>query len=88
MKSRAYLTDHNDSRIIFFRYNSKSATAVEIATGFFLSDFVVISLLFFHYGAKQYVQFAAHHVVAVVAFGMVLYYRRKLELKNLLFFEI
>lgn len=65
-----------------FGYNIQSATAVEIATGFFLSDFVVISLLFYHYGAKQYVQFAAHHVVAVVAFGMVLYYRQMMWFAN------
>ena len=58
------------------RYNAESAAAIEVATGFFLSDFVVITLLYKHYGPKQYLQFAAHHVVAVIAFCMVLHYRR------------
>ena len=33
-----------------FSYNTPSATALEVATGFFLSDFVVITLLWYHYG--------------------------------------
>jgi len=65
-----------------FGYNTPSATALEVATGFFLSDFVVITLLWYHYGPKQCVQFAAHHVVAVVAFGMVLHYRQMMWFAN------
>jgi len=70
------------SSLDIFGYNAESAAAIEVATGFFLSDFVVITLLYKHYGPKQYLQFAAHHVVAVIAFGMVLHYKQMLWFAN------
>ena len=56
-----------------FSYNKESTTAIELATGFFLSDFVGILFLFNHYGTVSSLQFIAHHIVSITAFSMVLY---------------
>jgi len=58
-----------------FSFTSGATISIELATGFFMTDFIVIVLLFKHYGKKQFFQFFAHHSVSIIAFSLVLYHK-------------
>lgn len=60
-----------------FSFTSGATISIELATGFFMTDFLVIVLLFKHYGKKQFFQFFAHHSVSIIAFSLVLYHKGK-----------
>lgn len=63
-------------------FTSGATISLELATGFFMTDFVVIFLLFKHYGKKQCFQFVAHHTVSIIAFSLVLYRKEMIWFAN------